>query len=209
MLLWTQDEVCRVRFVRNYSPLCVALKLCMSWRRSRHKQNSARRSFFEVSGRARIYTCHTSLGLLAVKLGRKSIIVFRIYNRVVLWLFCFLPRVALLQNDAYSVICLAAKWRLFHDVPLYKVALIPWLALLQNGAYSWFALLQNGAYSITSHATKWLLFHDLPCYKMALIPWFDLPQNGAYSMICLAAKWRLFHDVPLYKVALIPWLALL
>jgi hypothetical protein len=56
----------------------------------------------------------------------------------------FIPWFALLQNGAYSMICLATKWRLFHDFPCYKMVLIPWFALLQNDAYS--TIYQHGSH---------------------------------------------------------------
>jgi hypothetical protein len=65
-----------------------------------------------------------------------SIILFRIYDQIVLWLFFFLPRLSFQQNGAYSVTWVAAKWRLFHDLPCYKMALVSRLALPENGAYS-------------------------------------------------------------------------
>jgi hypothetical protein len=101
---------------------------------------------------------HTALGLRVVKFGRMSIILFRIYDQIVLWLFFFLPRLVFKQNGDYSLTCLVTKWRLFHYLPCYKMALVSLLALLQNGACF-----------TTCLATKWRLFHDLPYRKMALI----------------------------------------
>jgi hypothetical protein len=64
-----------------------------------------------------------------------SVIHFRIYDQIILWLFFFLLRLAFQQNGTYSVTlllqngacfttCLVTKWRWFHDLPCLKVALI-------------------------------------------------------------------------------------
>ena len=163
---------------------------------------------------------HTSLGLLVVKFGRMSVILFRIYDQTVLWLFFFLPQLVLQPNGDYSLACLATKWRLFHYLSCYKMALVSLLALLQNGAcfttclatkwrlFHYLPCYKMALVSLLVLLKKWRLFHYLPCYKMALVSLLSLLQNGACFTTCLATKWRLFHYLPCYKMALVSRIAL-